>query len=300
MKRFYSFLAAALCAFAMAPAPALVAEGGDELEIINCGAFNNYNTSHQYGPFAWLEYIVETRRDVNLCPYAVGVDAWVLSHPGGSASHTWDLFTASVRRPVLLPRYGVWQTTGAHWRILAGFWYNNGATASHANVREQQPDPAAQCAALGWDYYWNGSDCVFTPGSPIIVDTGRDGYELTSLDNGVRFDLNADGVPELVAWTRRNSDDEFLAMDRNGNGRIDSGAELFGNRSPAYADRSEVAAMNGFEALKFAQGPTYGRSTWTIGSTDATRSSAGCCCGGTRTTTASRKRTSCARWRAPG
>ena len=97
-------------------------------------------------------------------------------------------------------------------------------------------------------------------GSPIIVDTGRDGYRLTSVKNGVHFDLNADGTPELTAWTRRDSDDAFLAMDRNGNGRIDDGTELFGNYTPAYTDRTDVTTLNGFEALAFLQGSAYGRS----------------------------------------
>src|SRR6185295_13320044 len=82
----------------------------------------------------------------------------------------------------------------------------------------------------------------------------------TSVENGVRFDLNADGIPEQVAWTRRDSDDAFLAMDRNGNGRIDDGTELFGNFTRAYADRPDITTPNGFEALKFTEGPSYGRS----------------------------------------
>ena len=63
-------------------------------------------------------------------------------------------------------------------------------------------------------------------GSPIVVDTARDGYRLTSVKNGVHFDVNADGTPERTAWTRRDSDDAFLAMDRNGNGRIDDGTRV--------------------------------------------------------------------------
>ena len=80
------------------------------------------------------------------------------------------------------------------------------------------------------------------------------------MKNGVHFDLDADGVPELTAWTRRDSDDAFLAMDRNRNGRIDDGTELFGNDTPAYADRTDVTTLNGFEALAFLQGSSYGRS----------------------------------------
>ena len=109
-------------------------------------------------------------------------------------------------------------------------------------------------------YYWDGFQCVYNPGSPIIVDTARDGYQLTSVSDGVRFDLNTDGVAELVAWTAAESDDAFLAIDRNGNGRIDDGSELIGNYTRAYADREDVRTKNGFEALKFLEGPSYGHS----------------------------------------
>jgi hypothetical protein len=63
-----------------------------------------------------------------------------------------------------------------------------------------------------------------------------------------------------LAWTRGDSDDAFLAMDRNGNGRIDDGSELFGNHTPVYADRTDLTTANGFEALKFLGSPSYGIS----------------------------------------
>jgi hypothetical protein len=52
---------------------------------------------------------------------------------------------------------------------------------------------------------------------------------LTSTEDGVNFDLDADGVPERTGWTGRDSKLAFLAMDRNNNGQIDDGSELFGN-----------------------------------------------------------------------
>jgi hypothetical protein len=77
----------------------------------------------------------------------------------------------------------------------------------------------------------------------------------------VWFDLDADGTPEPVAWTAPDSDEAFLALDRNGNGFIDSGAELFGNHTPTTnISDSDVTAANGFEALRFAEGPSFGRS----------------------------------------
>jgi CheY-like chemotaxis protein len=52
--------------------------------------------------------------------------------------------------------------------------------------------------------------------------------ELTTQDDGVDFDLDADGVPERIAWTVQGRADSFLAIDENHNGRIDDGSELVG------------------------------------------------------------------------
>jgi len=70
--------------------------------------------------------------------------------------------------------------------------------------------------------------CTNLPASPIVFDLGDVGYDLTNVNEGVRFDIDADGAPEKVSWTAVGADDAFLALDRNGNGQIDDGGELFG------------------------------------------------------------------------
>jgi hypothetical protein len=79
--------------------------------------------------------------------------------------------------------------------------------------------------------------------SPILIPTGNSqAYRLTKPVAGVVFDIRGDGVPVRVAWTPAGAELAFLALDRNGNGTIDSGAELFG-------DHTLPGVGNGFKAL---------------------------------------------------
>ena len=117
---------------------------------------------------------------------------------------------------------------------------------------------------------WNG---MCSPPSPIIIDALGNGFRLTDVAGGVRFDIDGNGSKETVGWSYSNSDDAWLTLDRNGNGVVDNGAEFFGNSTlqpppPAGEER------NGFLALaEFDRPENGGNGDGVINQTDSIFSS---------------------------
>ena len=92
-----------------------------------------------------------------------------------------------------------------------------------------------------------GRGCC-TAQSPIVVDVGGNGVNLTDAERGVLFDISGSGTSKHLAWTVPDSDDAWLVLDRNGNGTIDNGSELFGNFTPQPIP-ARGSDRNGFIAL---------------------------------------------------
>lgn len=126
------------------------------------------------------------------------------------------------------------------------------------------------CDCQTFNEQWNGGTCTCWLETPVIIDVQGNGFNLTNAQNGVNFDMRGNGVPIQLAWTAAGSDDAFLALDRNGNGMIDSGKELFNN----FTDQPFSKQRNGFLALaEFDKPENGGNSDGGIDARDAVFSS---------------------------
>jgi Ca2+-binding RTX toxin-like protein len=81
---------------------------------------------------------------------------------------------------------------------------------------------------------------------PLVLDLNGDGiHTIGSSASTAFFDFDGSGSRTHTGWI--GSDDGFLVLDRNHNGQIDAGSELFSNFTPLANGR---LAPNGFDALR--------------------------------------------------
>ncbi|KDN12680.1 iron-regulated protein FrpC [Snodgrassella communis] len=137
-------------------------------------------------------------------------------------------------------------------------------------------DPENTYYGGGNKYYWAGADLIVNDGlrvknfkngdlnirlrekndtrpdireaentvSPVVIDMNGDGVKTSAKGQHVYFDHDGNGFAENTGWV--DSHDALLVLDRNQNGQIDDGRELFGSNTLLASGKK---AKNGFEAL---------------------------------------------------
>lgn len=131
----------------------------------------------------------------------------------------------------------VWVETGLSTTFLATHTYQD---KSQTGSIERSVDSAIEIASSSVPEV--SIDVVSCVLSPMVLDLGGDGIRPSSLERGTQFDLDGSGLVQ-TAWM--TGDDALLSFDRNGNGRIDDGNELFGEARDLDGRLSE----DGFSAL---------------------------------------------------
>ena len=85
---------------------------------------------------------------------------------------------------------------------------------------------------------------------PLVLDLDGDGIETVGIQPGaaVLFDHDADGLKTGSGWVK--ADDGILVLDLDGNGRIETGRELFGDQTLVQSGANAgQRAANGLAAL---------------------------------------------------
>lgn len=228
---------------------------------------------------ALIAYVAGIAALILLCPETIGLTCFlaILAHPALGPIAVLQCISAyeacGVPRPSPTPSPGEFQNACSE---LGGYWYAENCFPTFPTSQgdcesfslfwnpfsdQCQTDPPPPCELFPevcengiWSLEWCG--CV-PYNTPILIDIDGNGFDLTSSPGGVSFNLNNIGGREKIAWTSASSDDSWLALDRNGNGTIDNGTELFGDISPQPGPPAGTE-RNGFLALAEYDKPNNG------------------------------------------
>jgi hypothetical protein len=132
------------------------------------------------------------------------------------------------------------------WGDGAGYggsgWGSGGA--GHGGSNSDGTGNNGSMGGAGEDFDEAKDDDDDSVRDPLMLDLNGDGIKTISASSGAFFDHDGDGFAEQTGWV--DSNDGLLVMDRNGDGVINDGKELFGDQTVLSNGKT---AANGFEAL---------------------------------------------------
>jgi hypothetical protein len=82
---------------------------------------------------------------------------------------------------------------------------------------------------------------------PLAIDMDHDGLETANLQKAILFDHDGDGIKTGTGWLK--GDDAWLVRDLNGNGTIDTGAEMFGDQTVLANGNKATSGLQALAAL---------------------------------------------------
>lgn len=215
-----------------------------------CGAFvPDGSGSMTGGTIRLYEYQVDSQGVVSACSgWAIDTLTHELGHALGLADVRDSACTSHIMGP--FPSSGSRRIYSDDCTEVNRLWTTDSEQQTYCNMRcwtscDNGVCPTEPITQLP-------TPCQF---SPILLDLDGNGFHLAGLDAAVDFDIDADGTSNRISWTSAASGDAFLVFDRNGNGAIDDGRELFGTATLLAAGGT---APNGYEPLLELDDAAYG------------------------------------------